>query len=193
MKPPCPAPEMGTMSPKDMIIMQPFVTANRWLLTTFAQVRQAHHPAEAYNPLISDNKSLLVQVSYFKDAREQERSGPWPNRPQQLQLFIIISFRIVPESFSCESTTNLATNLTKVIQPSVYEPEECHTSRSFGFSQQSISLLQLSGASQLHCLHFPFQLFLCVGNLGQFSASGVFFFFFEIYTAQLVPEFLDSA
>ena len=87
-------------------------------------MKKEHYPADFSNPSVSD-KSFLVQVRYFNDVREQERSRTDLGVFQQLQLFIIVSFQIriynVPESIFCMST-NLTSNLTK--HPSVYEPEE---------------------------------------------------------------------
>ena len=56
----------------------------------------------------------MVQVSYFNNVKEQERNRTDLGVIQQLQLFIIISFRIrvynVPESVYCVST-NLTSKL----------------------------------------------------------------------------------
>ena len=143
----------------DMIIMQPFVTAEGQLLTTFALVKKKHYLAESSNSSISD-KSFLVQVRYFNDVREQERSRTDLGVFQQLQLFIIVSFwrRVFYD---------LTSNLTKVKQPSVQEPKECHTSRSFCFSHFSTTLRHFTTA--LSTLHF--QLFLCVRNSGNFQPA----------------------
>jgi hypothetical protein len=135
-------------------------------------VKQEYHLAEFSNPSISD-KSFFVSLSYINDAREQERSRTDLGVFNSGNLLLLFHFGYASTMFLNQFLrVNLASKFKKLIQPSVYE--ECHTNRSFGFFQQTISL-QLSGTSQRPCLHCPFQLFFCVGNLGNFQQAVSFF------------------
>ena len=150
------------------------------------------HCSSCQSPSILQFRIIRASsLATFNDAMEQERS----RTGSFSRVAIFFSFRIrvydVLGSVSCVSP-NLASKkrlYSGITIGKLYE--KCHTirvslSRSFRFSQQSISL-QLSGTSQLPCLHCHFQLISCVSNLDNFQQAVSLF---TIYTAprQLVPE-----